>query len=228
MRRILLINNDITHLQSLMALFSMENFDTDVVDNTHSALDKIKTQHYHFVLLNITIPKSEHLEILKQFRDCCDTPIMILSDKNPEFDHILFLESGADIYLTKPFNSRELIAYIKIILRRTSSITLSNSNKIEFCGIKLYLNSQQAIYQGRDLNLTMTEFMLLKMFVKSPGQIFSRETLSTKVLNKKLTPYDRAIDMHISNLRKKLPKRTDNLSWFKTSRGKGYLLLKIQ
>ena len=92
----------------------------------------------------------------------------------------------------------------------------------------LYPGRQQVIYQGKDLELTGTEFALLSMLIRNPGHILSRELLSIEILGKRLTPFDRAIDMHMSNLRKKLPPRKDNLPWFKTLRGRGYLLVTQQ
>lgn len=129
----------------------------------------------------------------------------------------------------------ELVARMKAILRRTTSRPASTdhseqnyteniSKSLQFAGVELHSGRQQAYYQGCDLDLTGTEFALLQMLMRNSGEILSRELLSLKILGKNLTPYDRAIDMHISNLRKKLPEREDGLPWFKTLRGRGYLL----
>jgi len=96
---------------------------------------------------------------------------------------------------------------------------------LEFQGITLYPGRQQAVYHGKALDLTGTEFLLLQMLIRNPGQILSRDLLSMEVLGKRLSPFDRAIDMHMSNLRKKLPVRDDSSPWFKTLRGRGYLLM---
>lgn len=130
------------------------------------------------------------------------------------------------------------MARIRAILRRTvpqqpqvdnsqieTGVAEATSKLLQFAGVQLHSGRQQASYQGNDLDLTGTEFALLQLLMRSPGQILSRELLSLEVLGKQLTPYDRAIDMHISNLRKKLPEREDGLPWFKTLRGKGYLLV---
>ncbi|GAB1651556.1 hypothetical protein Mh1950_19970 [Mannheimia haemolytica] len=125
---------------------------------------------------------------------------------------------------------------MKAILRRTTSRPASTdhseqnyteniSKSLQFAGVELHSGRQQAYYQGCDLDLTGTEFALLQMLMRNSGEILSRELLSLKILGKNLTPYDRAIDMHISNLRKKLPEREDGLPWFKTLRGRGYLLV---
>lgn len=137
----------------------------------------------------------------------------------------------ADDYIPKPFNNSELVARIKAILRRTQpAATLNtevkeNRSEFVFCDITLYPGRQQAFHHDKDLELTGTEFALLQKLVLNPGQILSRESLSIEILGKQLTPFDRAIDMHMSNLRKKLPPRTDGSPWFKTLRGRGYLLV---
>lgn len=100
-----------------------------------------------------------------------------------------------------------------------------NRSEFVFCDITLYPGRQQAFHHDKDLELTGTEFALLQKLVLNPGQILSRESLSIEILGKQLTPFDRAIDMHMSNLCKKLPPRTDGSPWFKTLRGRGYLLV---
>ena len=165
----------------------------------------------------------------------------MLSARDDDIDRVLGLELGADDYLPKPFNDRELVARIKAILRRTASVPNmiepviavslapeDNGKQLSFGGVELHPGRQQAVFEGKELDLTGTEFALLQILMRNPGQILSRELLSLEILGKRLTPYDRAIDMHISNLRKKLPERNDNLPWFKTLRGRGYLLVTEQ
>lgn len=160
---------------------------------------------------------------------------MMLTARGEDIDRVLGLELGADDYLPKPFNDRELIARIKAILRRSvllktengeSTKNSENANSvISFHGIELHPISQRAIYQGKDLNLTSTEFLLFYQLIQSPNGSATRDELSEKVLGKPLTPFDRSIDMHMSNLRKKLPLRENDLPWFRTLRGRGYLLV---
>ncbi|HGO5816279.1 TPA: winged helix-turn-helix domain-containing protein, partial [Mannheimia haemolytica] len=190
------------------------------------------------ILLDVMMPILNGIETLKQIRQRYTLPVLMLSAKDDQIDRIVGLELGADDYLPKPFNDRELVARIKAILRRTSTQALQANNvsqvesssesvhnvkRLQFAGVQLYPGRQQAFYQGNDLDLTGTEFALLQLLMRHPGEILSRELLSVEILGKNLTPYDRAIDMHISNLRKKLPERKDGLPWFKTLRGRGYL-----
>lgn len=239
MSKILLVDDDVELTNLLAELLSLEGFDIHVVHNGQEALTELELQIYDIILLDIMMPVLNGIETLKQLRQKLTTPVLMLSARDDDIDRVLGLELGADDYLPKPFNDRELVARIKAILRRTAGnsplatdvITPSsqtaeeNSKQLSFGGVELHPGRQQAIFEGKDLELTGTEFALLQMLMRNPGQILSRELLSLEILGKRLTPYDRAIDMHISNLRKKLPERNDNLPWFKTLRGRGYLLV---
>ncbi|PHO21168.1 DNA-binding response regulator [Aggregatibacter actinomycetemcomitans] len=191
---------------------SLEGFQVNVANNGKEALELLD-HSYDLILLDIMMPVLNGIETLKQI----------------SIDRILGLELGADDYLPKPFNDRELVARIKAILRRTAQANNAKDptdvDKIEFGGIVFYPGRQQAMLGSKDLELTGTEFALLLKLITHPGLILTREELSLEVLGKPLTPFDRAIDMHMSNLRKKLPARSDDLPWFKTLRGRGYLLI---
>lgn len=235
MPKILLVDDDIELTELLAELLSLEGFEIHTVHNGQEALNELELQTYDLILLDVMMPVLNGIETLKYLRQKYTVPVLMLSARDDEIDRVLGLELGADDYLPKPFNDRELVARIKAILRRTSqqvsteSLPKDNneehSKTLSFGGVELYPGRQQALFDGQDLDLTGTEFALLYMLVRHPGQILSRELLSLEILGKRLTPYDRAIDMHISNLRKKLPERTDNLPWFKTLRGRGYLLV---
>ncbi len=180
------------------------------------------------------MPVLNGIETLKKIRQTSNIPVMMLTARGEEIDRVIGLELGADDYLPKPFNDRELVARIKAILRRTLAHQKvlkirphfsSEENTLEFRGLVLHSGLQQASYKGQDLGLTGSEFALLHKLVLRPGQIVSREELSMNVLGKHLSPFDRSIDMHMSNLRKKLPERDNGLPWLKTLRGRGYLLV---
>ncbi|MDH2998603.1 DNA-binding response regulator [Pasteurellaceae bacterium LFhippo2] len=236
MPRILLVDDDIDLTELLAELLSLEGFNIHTVHNGQEALDELELQNYDLVLLDVMMPVLNGIETLKIIRQKYQLPVLMLSARDDEIDRVLGLELGADDYLPKPFNDRELVARIKAILRRTTAAkpvaidavidSPEDERKLlQFGGVELHPGRQQAIFEGRDLDLTGTEFALLQILMRNPGQILSRELLSLEILGKRLTPYDRAIDMHISNLRKKLPERNDDLPWFKTLRGRGYLLV---
>ncbi|MEG9499986.1 response regulator [Mannheimia indoligenes] len=239
MSKILLIDDDIEFTELLIELLSLEGFEVTVVHNGQEGLNTLQSNgNYDLILLDLMMPVLNGIETLKQIRQKYVLPVLMLSARDDQIDRILGLELGADDYLPKPFNDRELVARMRAILRRTvpqqlqvdnsqieTGVAETASKLLQFAGVQLHSGRQQASYQGNDLDLTGTEFALLQLLMRSPGQILSRELLSLEVLGKQLTPYDRAIDMHISNLRKKLPEREDGLPWFKTLRGKGYLLV---
>ena len=232
MSKILLVDDDIELTDLLAEVLRLTGFEVEVANNGQEALDKLNASH-QLVLLDIMMPVLNGIETLKKIRQTSNVPVMMLTARGEEIDRVLGLELGADDYLPKPFNDRELVARIKAILRRVSpsessqnSTTLSSEeNTLEFCGLVLHPGLQQASYNGQDLGLTGSEFALLHKLVLRPGQIVSREELSVNVLGKHLSPFDRSIDMHMSNLRKNLPERDDGLPWLKTLRGRGYLLV---
>ena len=233
--KVLIVDDNKQIISILEAYAKKEGYQTVIAVDGQEALDVFQRERPDIILLDVMMPILSGIETLKQIRKNFSTPILMLSARGDDIDRVLGLELGADDYLAKPFNDRELVARIKAILRRTQNQpattgSITNTDKddnkqLNFGGITLYPGRQQALYQERDLDLTGTEFALLQILIKNPGQILSRELLSLEILGKRLTPFDRAIDMHISNLRKKLPERVDNLPWFKTLRGRGYLLV---
>ena len=234
MSKILLVDDDIELTDLLAEVLRLTGFEVEVANNGQEALDKLNESH-QLVLLDIMMPVLNGIETLKKIRQTSNVPVMMLTARGEEIDRVLGLELGADDYLPKPFNDRELVARIKAILRRAtpaekeniqnSTALSSEENTLEFCGLVLHSGLQQASYKGQDLGLTGSEFALLHKLVLRPGEIVSREELSMNVLGKHLSPFDRSIDMHMSNLRKKLPERDNGLPWLKTLRGRGYLLV---
>ncbi|WP_307980997.1 response regulator [uncultured Haemophilus sp.] len=234
MSKILLVDDDIELTDLLAEVLRLTGFEVEIANNGQEALDKLNSSH-QLVLLDVMMPVLNGIETLKKIRQTSNVPVMMLTARGEEIDRVLGLELGADDYLPKPFNDRELVARIKAILRRAtpaekeniqnSTALSSEENTLEFCGLVLHSGLQQASYKGQDLGLTGSEFALLHKLVLRPGQIVSREELSMNVLGKHLSPFDRSIDMHMSNLRKKLPERDNGLPWLKTLRGRGYLLV---
>ncbi|MEF1255698.1 response regulator [Vibrio sp. M260112] len=228
MPHILLIDDD-TELTSLLKeVLSFEGFDVSEANNGEEGLARL-SDDVDLILLDVMMPKLNGMETLKRLREDWQTPVLMLTAKGEEIDRVIGLELGADDYLPKPFSDRELLARIRAILRRTQSSDngkqSKNSDCVEYQDIQIYPGKQEAYCQGQLLDLTTTEFALLSHFVQNPGQTLTKETLSLDVLGKRLAAFDRAIDMHVSNLRKKLPDREDGKSRIKTLRGRGYLLV---
>ncbi len=230
MHKILLVDDDQELTSLLKELLEMEGFSVVLASDGEQALARIESS-IDLVLLDIMMPKKNGIDTLKELRQQYQTPVIMLTARGSELDRVLGLELGADDYLPKPFNDRELIARIRALLRRSNWSDLpqtdSHSQSLQVDMLQLNPGRQEAKFAQQTLELTGTEFTLLYLLAKNLGQVVSREHLSQEVLGKRLTPFDRAIDMHISNLRRKLPERVDGLPWFKTLRGRGYLMVSV-
>ncbi len=226
MSKILLVDDDRELTDLLQELLHLEGFEVIIAHNGEQALAMLDPS-VDLLLLDIMMPKKNGLDTLKELRQKYQTPVIMLTARGSDFDRVLGLELGADDYLPKPFNDRELVARVKALLRRTSwgEQQSSDTSVIHIDALEINSGLQEAAFNGEKLDLTGTEFSLLLLLAKNCGQVITREQLSQEVLGKKLTPFDRAIDMHVSNLRRKLPKRLDGHPWFKTLRGKGYIMV---
>ncbi|SON50841.1 response regulator [Vibrio tapetis] len=226
MANILLVDDDVELTSLLKDILSYEGFNVMEANDGIAGLAAVNNDT-DLILLDNMMPRMNGMEMLKKLREDWQTPVLMLTAKGEEIDRVIGLELGADDYLPKPFSDRELLARIRAILRRTQSITESDkqTDRLSYQEIVLYPGKQEAYYAENLLDLTTTEFALLSHFVAHPGEIITKENLSLDVLGKRLAPFDRAIDMHVSNLRKKLPLRSDDKPRIKTLRGRGYLLV---
>ncbi|QXC57719.1 response regulator [Vibrio mimicus] len=225
MAHILLIDDDTELTGLLTEVLQYEGFEISEANDGEAGLAAV-TDQIDLILLDVMMPKLNGMETLKRLREKWATPVLMLTAKGEEIDRVIGLELGADDYLPKPFSDRELLARIRAILRRTqNALTPKTSDVIECQDIQVYPGKQEAYCQGQLLDLTTTEFALLTHFVQSPGETLTKEMLSVEVLGKRLAAFDRAIDMHVSNLRKKLPERLDGKARIKTLRGRGYLMV---
>jgi two-component system response regulator CpxR len=225
MSNILLVDDD-TELTSLLKeVLTFEGFTVTEANDGQAGLEAVH-EDIDLILLDIMMPKMNGMDMLKKLRESWETPVLMLTAKGEEIDRVIGLELGADDYLPKPFSDRELLARIKAILRRTQTPNASKATDcIEYRNIKIYPGKQEAYIDDVAVELTTTEFALLSHFLQHPGESLTKEVLSLDVLGKRLAPFDRAIDMHVSNLRKKLPVSKDGKALIKTLRGRGYLLV---
>ncbi len=228
MPHILLIDDDVELTSLLKEVLTFEGFDVSEANNGEEGLAALNDS-IDLILLDVMMPVLNGMETLKRLRENWQTPVLMLTAKGEEIDRVIGLELGADDYLPKPFSDRELLARIRAILRRTQITSSDKGSKsrdyIEYQDIQVYPGKQEAYYKDQHLDLTTTEFALLSHFVQHPGETLTKEALSLDVLGKRLAAFDRAIDMHVSNLRKKLPERADGKPRIKTLRGRGYLLI---
>lgn len=225
MPHILIIDDDIELSDLLKEVLSFESCDVSTAYDGMAGLAAMNDR-VDLVLLDVMMPKLNGFETLKQLREKWDVPVLMLTAKGDEIDRVVGLELGADDYLPKPFSERELLARIRAILRRTQTSKSTTSNDfVSYRDIKLYPGRLEAFCNGDLLELTSTEFALLHYFLLHPGNVLTKEELSQDVLGKRLAAFDRAVDMHVSNLRKKLPDWPNGKPRIKTLRGRGYLLV---
>lgn len=226
MSRILLIDDDLGLSELLAQLLELEGFELTLAHDGQSGLDLALEQQFDLILLDVMLPKLNGFEVLRALRSKKQTPVLMLTARGDEIDRVVGLEIGADDYLPKPFNDRELVARIRAIIRRTH--VQPNETPLpthQYGDINLDPGRQEVHCQDQLIILTGTEFSLLFELVKNAGELATKEALSEKVLGKKLMPFDRSLDMHLSNLRKKMPERSDGRPRVKTIRGKGYIWL---
>lgn len=223
---LLLIDDDQELTELLTEYLSSQGFNITLAHDGEEGLHKANATQYDLILLDVMLPKMDGFEVLKQLRLTNKTPVLMLTARGDDFDRIFGLELGADDYLPKPFNHRELVARIKAMTRRMEHIqSVQHNNELELNEVKLNLASRQVTCAGHEIQLTGTEFQMLQLLMNSPGEIVSKEVISKEVLGRRLAPFDRSIDMHLSNIRKKLQHYSDS-DKVKTVRGAGYIFIK--
>lgn len=223
--RILLIDDDRELSDLLIEYLQTENFVLTPAYDGKSGLEQALTNQYDIILLDVMLPEMDGFEVLKKLRQQCITPVLMLTAKGDDFDRIFGLELGADDYLPKPFNHRELLARIKAIVRRIEFLTGGNNQDlIQLNNVEIKTATREVSCLGQPIELTGTEFQILHLLMDNHGSIVSKEQISQDVLGRRLTPFDRNIDMHVSNIRKKLQK-IDEKDKIKTVRGSGYIFL---
>lgn len=222
--KLLLVEDDQELCQLLEQLLIMEGYDVTTCQDGEAGLAMAQKSKHHLMLLDVMLPQLNGFEVLKQLRQTSQLPVLMLTAKGDEIDRVIGLEFGADDYLSKPFNDRELLARIKAILRRTQQTNPQEiAPKLDLGDISLNHGCQEASCHGEVLDLTGTEFLLLVELVNNVGELLNKNDLNQKVLGKRLQAFDRSLDMHMSNLRKKLPPRADGRPRIKTVRGHGYI-----
>ncbi len=221
MSKILLIDDDEELCELVAEYLTVEDFTVEAVHDGESGLQNAVSDKFDLVILDVMLPKMNGFDVLRQIRRTSNIPVLMLTARGDDTERIVGLEIGADDYLPKPFNPRELVARIRAILRRTETEQIPNS-KLQVDDIEVSISARSAKKDGEDLNLTAVEFDLLVALLKNAGKIVNKEELSETVLDRKLSPFDRSLDMHISNLRKKLGTRADD-ERIKTIRSVGYI-----
>jgi len=220
---ILIIDDNIESSKILDDYLTLEGYKITIESDGKDGLKRALNQSFDAIILDIILPTLNGFEVIKSIREFNDTPIIILTARTDNVDRLVSLEIGADDYLDKPCNPNELIARLRAISRRTQK-TSTNKPIIKHNDIVVDCSKRIATLLDNKLELTNTEFNILEILIKSPGQAFSKEELTEYALGRKYTAYDRSIDVHISNLRSKLGDNPQGEAILKTVRGFGYLL----
>ncbi len=223
MERVLIVDDDIDLCQLLTERMSAEGFTMEAVHDGPGGLERALSGEHALVILDLMLPGMGGLDVLRRLRAQSPIPVLILTARGEDVERILGLEIGADDYVPKPFNPRELLARVRAILRRTVQAT-PPAAPLVVGDIRLDPSSRDAWLNGIRLDLTSVEFTLLETFARDAGRVLSREQLTETVLGRKLAAFDRVIDVHVSNLRKKLGS-TQEGDRIKTVRGSGYLFV---
>lgn len=226
--RILIIDDDVELGDLLTEYLQPEGFTIEVVHNGKDGLARALSGEYSFIVLDVMLPGFDGFEVLKQLRLCSSTPVIMLTARGDDIDRILGLELGADDYLPKPFNPRELLARLRAIQRRVTDVSGSQYSKAKYKQLSvgdLVLDPYtMSVYQnGHEIAITAAEFSLLRELLLNVGKVVSREELANNILGRKLAMFDRSIDVHIASLRKKLGHELDGHERIKTIRGAGYM-----
>ncbi len=227
MGKLLIADDDQELCQLLQDYLSQEGFEVDSVHDGASAIEKTSREKYDLLILDVMMPQKNGFEALAEIRHRTQLPVIMLTARGEKVDRIVGLEMGADDYIAKPCDPRELVARIRAVMRRSQAHlpALATSETIIIDGLEVDATNRQAKLDGEALDLTSTEFDLLRLLAENAGNLVSREAISENCIGKKLQPFDRSIDMHLSNLRKKLGPYKNDKERIKTIRGSGYQFL---
>jgi len=221
--RVLIIDDDMELCRLLSERLQPEGFAIETIQDGQIGLKRAALGQHDLVILDLMLPGMSGLDVLRNLRSHSSVPVLILTARGDDVDRILGLEIGADDYLPKPFNPRELVARIRAILRRVSRDT-GNSSIVIVDSVRLEPSALKVWVDETEVSVTSLEFSLLEAFMRNAGQVMTREDLTEQVLGRKLGPFDRVIDVHVSNLRKKLG-RFSSEELIKAVRGTGYLFV---
>jgi two-component system response regulator CpxR len=217
----ILLADDDTELCSLLEEYlQQEGFDVRLAHDGEQALKESSRPGIDAMVLDIMMPVRNGIEVLKELRQSSDLPVLMLTARGDDLDRILGLELGADDYLPKPCNPRELVARLRAVLRRSTGKVGSGAVSIQ--DLELHPGNRELLKEGKRVDLTSTEFSVLHALLQKPGEIISKRDLYLSALGREPVRYDRSIDMHVSNLRRKLGTGPDGENRIETIRGIGY------
>jgi two-component system response regulator CpxR len=224
--RLLIIDDDVRLAEMLVEYLAPEGIELTPVASGIQGLRSAQRENYDLIILDVMLPGLSGFDVLKQLRESgSKTPVLMLTARGDDVDRIVGLDLGADDYLPKPFNPRELLARVKAILRRTAEPEGEEAVELAVGQLRVNLRRREAWLGDQPLKLTNAEFVILVTLMRSPGDVVSREALTRTALGRQLLPDDRSLDTHISNLRRKLGSDADADVLIRSIRGSGYVLV---
>ncbi len=231
-----MIDDDVKLTALVAEYLEREGMEVEVVHDGAQGLERARATTPALLILDVMLPGLSGLDVLRELRAGNDAaarlPVLMLTARGDELDKVLGLELGADDYLPKPFSSRELAARLRALLRRshleaTTAATAPGDDRIVRVGdVELDAPARQVRRANEVLTLTAGEFDMLELLLRHAGEVVTRETISEKALGRRLLPQDRSIDVHMSNLRRKLGSDAAHSERIKAVRGVGYLYAK--
>lgn len=223
--RLLLVDDDKELCSMLQSYLAQEDFEADATHTGETAVDMALNNDYQLVVLDIMLPGLSGFDVLKAIREKSSVPVLMLTARGEDVDSVVGLELGADDYLAKPCSPRVLLAHIRAILRRseTGKFSLGMEDQVQIGEIELHSQSRTVYREKNPVRLTSTEFTILETLMRNAGNVVNKSELSEIALGRKLAHFDRSLDVHISNVRKKLGFISDHNNRIKTIRNVGYL-----
>jgi two-component system response regulator RegX3 len=225
--RILLVEDEPAIAEAVAYALKDAGFEVDAVGDGGEALEASRRLDYDLMILDLLLPGMSGLNVCRTVRAESDLPILMLTARETELDRVVGLETGADDYVTKPFSIAELVSRVRALLRRRA-LDLSRNSGVRTVGsLRLDVNHHAATIEDRPLQLTPSEFRLLSLLATEPGRVFTREELVRHLWQSDFLGDRRAIDVHISNLRRKLEPNPRQPRRLVTVRGSGYKLMAV-
>jgi len=220
--KLLLVDDDPDLLYTLQKYLQQAGYSTVTANNGKSAIDMFETEKPEAALIDVMMPELDGFEVVKKIRSISAIPIILLTARSDETDKIVGLELGADDYVTKPFSPREVVARLKAIMRRGNQNQQEKTSKITINAITADKNTRSVMRDDSHIQLTKTEFDILITLMESPEQVFTRDQIIDRVLGYTYEGFERTIDAHVRNLRKKIEPDANNPVYIKTVFGVGY------
>jgi two-component system response regulator CpxR len=223
-QKILVIDDDVELCELVAEYLEPDGYQVEAINDGNAGVNRALSGEHALVVLDYMLPGLNGFEVLRQVRAASPVPIVMLTARGDDMNRIVGLQLGADDYLPKPFNPLELVARINAVLRRAQPPSDKSKPEVMVNGdIEMDNRTRTVRRSSQAIELTVVEYSLLERFLLAPGRVITREELVKDVLHRELSPFDRSIDTHVSNLRKKIGHEVNGVERIKTIRGIGYI-----